>query len=238
MGALQKVNSGFRRTIILCVVIFWSPLAKIEDPPEPVAPIPALSRFYIDVGVPENGMLATVAHTALLVTVMPGVLVRVPVEVWSRNASSIMVELKKGAIGISVTKTQWYNKKLFAHLNMLAAASHVIVFGNFLLSCSRKPGAALIACVILVIGLIGFAIVLALNNVQPTPQFGAIMGAAVLEARACFNKHVAAIGEKKAAAGGQPQAGKAAQPAAASAAGGAKPGNKAAKSSKKAKKAD
>ena len=114
--------------MLFFAIFLWSPLAyapgKDGAKPEPMAVLPAVARSIVEPNLDsETVTQASVAEHFLIVGLMPGILIRTPIKVWTKldNTTELWEKLKEEAIPLSLSKTSWYDK--LEQRNILVGAS-------------------------------------------------------------------------------------------------------------------
>jgi energy-converting hydrogenase Eha subunit C len=190
MGVADLLASVGRRFVLFFAIFLWSPLAyapgKDGAKPEPMAVLPAVARSIVEPNLDsETVTQASVAEHFLIVGLMPGILIRTPIKVWTKldNTTELWEKLKEEAIPLSLSKTSWYDK--LEQRNILVGASWACAIGAFTLIFARKPHAAAFACALLNVGLVLFSVVACyFNSGKLTPQAVVALLASVFESRA------------------------------------------------------
>lgn len=210
MGLLGKI---LRRAVIVAVIILWAPLAKTPSTPrEPLSPMQAIVRSGMDeverrakaaeAVVATGDRNATLLEHVLLAAVLPGTLVRVPVQLWAEQNRTVLWRRVQGeGLPLCLARTNWFDT--IEHRELLLYSSYVCVAGAVLLTFSRRPKAAMFACGLLNASLVFFLVVaVALNSYRPTPQAGFALLGALFETRAAHheaNAEAEAFAAKRAA---------------------------------------
>ena len=201
-----------RRLLLFCIIYLQSPLAyepaTATKSRQPLSPMQVVARFTRDSAraevdaaddhAEEGARNATIAEMIITAAVMPAVLVRTPIKAWvhTTNATKLFHQLLHDALDLSSQRMGWWES--IESRSLLVKASFACAISTLMQLFGRRGYALVFYGAACFGGLVVFGLVIALNRLQPTPQFVAAVALTVIEV--WYSQNVIAVSAAEAAA--------------------------------------